>query len=629
MATYIQNVQDKITSVRPPETDWQFEAQLLSTRQAKYDAGHKKLSDMYGKILNSGLTRENNIEARDEFFKLIDSDLRKVAGMDLSLESNVTQAQNVFNQVYDNDFLVKDMVWTKNFQSEMKRADGFKNCIDKEACGGQYWDDGVKYMNYKREEFKNSSNEESMVAQNVRYIPYNNMMVDAIKMANEAGLTVTRDEVTGKYITRTVNGTNLVSPLTRMFDELYRKNPQFQDQYNLLAYNERKDWTYGAVQRGEFETVEEAATGYVELKANEIISASEKIMDGLDMDVSSLKSKIKALENDFKKGVYKPDNQKKLDELAGYQKVLGYTETAKQHTDMIRSAQKNMHNLSSMEAIASVLDQSRSLQLYNTDLISAGETLAHQNMETTMTADKFALEDQRYRHNVSIEAMRIKAAKEAAELKALNDKKNLPFNMDASISRNAFADKKAALVEFSVMGKAVKAFSESFPDEFPDLHKKIKDMDEKALRKHLRDNPSLSKHKAYPLLQEALNVQGKIKREINDAAYKAIEKGNDPADFEGDINWDVMDKHEHANLKRELGNYYNSFDPPLGVQGFDQGFGSLVYSYGSNGRKYIYKDNVWYRSAAGANVSSMSDFTEIKNQESIDELLIGAIPWNK
>ena len=86
MATYIPQVQDKVTSVRPPQTDWQFEAQLLSTRQSKYDAGHDKLSKMYGDILNSGLTREGNIEAREEFFKLIDSDLRKVAGIDLSLD---------------------------------------------------------------------------------------------------------------------------------------------------------------------------------------------------------------------------------------------------------------------------------------------------------------------------------------------------------------------------------------------------------------------------------------------------------------------------------------------------------------------------------------------------------------
>ena len=168
MATYIQNVQDKVTQVRPPQTNWQFEAQLLSTRQAKYDAGHNKLSKMYGQILNAGLTREGNVEAREEFFQLIDNDLRKVAGVDLSLDSNVTQARAVFNQIYDNDFLVKDMVWTKNFQGEMKRAEGFKNCVDPEECGGQYWEDGVKAMNYKREEFKNSTNNESMRAQNVR-----------------------------------------------------------------------------------------------------------------------------------------------------------------------------------------------------------------------------------------------------------------------------------------------------------------------------------------------------------------------------------------------------------------------------------------------------------------------------
>ena len=100
MATYDNRVQDQIARIRPPQDNLQFEAQLLQTRQAKYDAGHKQLSDMYGKILNSGLTRDQNIQARDEFFKLIDSDLKKIAGMDLSKQSNVSKAQNVFSQIF-------------------------------------------------------------------------------------------------------------------------------------------------------------------------------------------------------------------------------------------------------------------------------------------------------------------------------------------------------------------------------------------------------------------------------------------------------------------------------------------------------------------------------------------------
>jgi len=419
MATYIQNVQDKVATVRPPQTNWQFEAQLLSTRQAKYDAGHKKLSDMYGKILNSGLTRDINIESREEFFKLIDSDLRKVAGLDLSLDSNVSQAQHVFNQIYENDYLVKDMVWTKNYQSEVQRAEGFKNCQDYEKCGGQYWDEGMKYMNYKREEFKNSSNDESMGMGNVRFIPYNNMMDKAIEYAEEAGLKVTLDKPSGKYIYRTVNGENVISPLTEMFGALFRDNPQYYDMYKVQAYNKRKDWTHQAVQSGEFNTLEDAALGYIEQQGEGIIANAEEIANGVDLDVSSIEGKLKALKKDFDNGVYTDKDTEKVKEANDLNELLGQAMMAKQATDRIKSAQKNKYNQRNMNAIASMIDESLAMDYLNSDLLKASKTLAHRDMEITMTADDFALENLKAAHRMAQIRQQGENAMAVARYKAL------------------------------------------------------------------------------------------------------------------------------------------------------------------------------------------------------------------
>ena len=626
MATYIQNIQDKVTTVRPPETDWQFEAQLLSTRQAKYDAGHKKISDMYGKILNSGLTRNENIEAREEFFKLIDGDLRKVAGLDLSLESNISQAENVFNQVYENDFLVKDMVWTKNYQNEMQRAESFKNCVDIEKCGGSYWDDGVKYMNYKREEFKNSSNEESMSAQNVRYIPYNNLMDDAIKMADAAGLKVTRDEKTGKYITRTVNGVNVVSPLTRMFDALYSKNPKFQDQYELQAYNSRKDWTYGAVQRGEFETLEDAALGYVELKSNEIIDASDKIMESLDMDVSSLKSKIKALENDFKNKVYGAQDQGRIDDLEGYREVLAYTETAKGYTDMVRNAQKNMNNLSSMEAIGSVLDQSLALNLLNGDLQEAGEILAHRDMEVTLTADEFELNDQKFKQNIYLENMRINAAKAAAKLKAEAED---PWNLDDVQAMNGLQLATNEL-KTNFLEETLLELADTFPAKYGTLKDKITDFTLSGLYKYLQTGGDLS-GEVRTLIVENQKKENKAKMKVNAAIYTALEKTNMPIEI-SDVQWDVMNPIEYTKLKNRLGNRYYDFNAPAGVAGYEEPFGAMVYSHPNTNNLYIKKHNPttfkdeWYRSN-NDNPSTMMDFVKVTGQANMDDLEVKAKPY--
>ena len=43
----------------------------------------------------------------------IDFNLKRVAGLDLSLEQNVTQATQIFTPFYEDKFLMKDMAYTK------------------------------------------------------------------------------------------------------------------------------------------------------------------------------------------------------------------------------------------------------------------------------------------------------------------------------------------------------------------------------------------------------------------------------------------------------------------------------------------------------------------------------------
>ena len=136
MSTYIQGVTDFIPQIQEFQPDFNFYAKSLQMSQSKYDANHDRLSNLYGSLLNSPMLREKNIEERDAFFKVIDQDIQRMASLDLSKQQNVDAASSVFNQMLDNKNIVKDMVWTKNWQKEHQRADGFRNCVDSEKCGG-------------------------------------------------------------------------------------------------------------------------------------------------------------------------------------------------------------------------------------------------------------------------------------------------------------------------------------------------------------------------------------------------------------------------------------------------------------------------------------------------------------
>ena len=124
MATYIPGVTDYIPQIQPFEPDYNFYQQALTFRQSKHDAAREQLSTLYGSLLNSDLTRDDNIQSRDNFFKTIEQDIKKMSGMDLSKSQNTHAATSIFNQMLDNKNIVKDMNWTKEQWQE--QVDKFK-----------------------------------------------------------------------------------------------------------------------------------------------------------------------------------------------------------------------------------------------------------------------------------------------------------------------------------------------------------------------------------------------------------------------------------------------------------------------------------------------------------------------
>jgi len=136
MSTYLSGTPTFLPSVQPYEPNLQLYAGALQMKQTQYDTNRKKISNLYGSLLNSPLTRQSSMDARDEYFNTIDYEIKKLANVDLSLEQNVTQATKLFSGLYENENIIKDMMWTKNYQAEMDRAEGFRNCTDPEKCGG-------------------------------------------------------------------------------------------------------------------------------------------------------------------------------------------------------------------------------------------------------------------------------------------------------------------------------------------------------------------------------------------------------------------------------------------------------------------------------------------------------------
>ena len=245
MATYLQGVTDYIPQFQPFQPDLNLYANVLQTKQTQYDTSYKAINKIYGTYFYADLTRNNNIEKKDQLLKNIDFNLKRISGLDLSLDQNVAQAAQVFKPFYEDNNLMKDMAWTKTYNSQRGRAEGLKNAFD-EKRREQYWDTGIKAMDYMKEEFKEASDEEALNFANVSYTPYVNTIKKAQEIAKEAGLSVEKVDFSpdGRYMIKTTNGEQLMEPLSKLFEAQLGADPAVQQIYQTQAYVNRKDYAY-------------------------------------------------------------------------------------------------------------------------------------------------------------------------------------------------------------------------------------------------------------------------------------------------------------------------------------------------------------------------------------------------
>jgi hypothetical protein len=221
------------------------------------------------------MLRQQNIDARDQFFKSIDQEIQRMSGIDLSLQQNQTAAMDVFKGLYEDKNVVKDMMWTKNYMNEIKRADAFKSCVDPKKCGGSWWEGGVKALNYKAQEFKNASTEDALNFADASYVAAQDFTEDAIKLAKDSGFEVKFDEVKGDWIVTTKNGKEMIQPLADFYLSRYGNDGKIVEFYKTRAYLNRMDWVTANLSN--YADANEANMAYI---SNLVEASKRKVTQG-------------------------------------------------------------------------------------------------------------------------------------------------------------------------------------------------------------------------------------------------------------------------------------------------------------------------------------------------------------
>jgi len=311
MATYIQGLTDYIPQIQPFQPDINFYGNVMQTRQTRYDAAKKKVSDLYGSLLYAPLTGDNNIKRRDEFFKFIDNDIRKISGMDLSLQQNEDAAMEIFSGFYNDKDMVNDMVWTRNYNLAVQKHEAMKSCTDPVKCGGRAWDEGYMDLVYKREAFKNATDAERLNFESPTYTPYYDWKKDALKFAKDNGYKVTKDTLEGDYIVTKPDGTK-IKGLWGLFKEGFGDDPRVQANYEVMASVKRN--STARAEASLYGSVEEAERQYATKVLNEGLKEITKNLDKTKFEYASLNERITQLQTKAQTSALTPKEQQILDE---------------------------------------------------------------------------------------------------------------------------------------------------------------------------------------------------------------------------------------------------------------------------------------------------------------------------
>lgn len=406
MATYIPNVTDYVPQIQPFKPDYNFYGNILQTKQSQFDTNHKQLSGVYSTLLNSPMSRDQNLIRRDNFFKAIDQDIKKISGMDLSLEENVNAANKVFTSFYNDPNMVNDMVKTKKWMSEIERGNNYRNCVDPSKCGGQFWEVGLQALQYKHEDFRKASDDEALRMDMGRYVPYQNFTDQAFKAAKDAGFTIKTDTVNGGYIVTTKNGQQLTPQLHDYFMAKFGDDPKMIDVFKTQAYVQRKNYiTSRASQLGNEDAAENE---YITSIVNSVPQKQRQAKKDADEKHDAVENRLKVLSDRIKSEGASPDDEivKSFQDLQEQYQITTKNKTLQENaSNQIQTSQ----NIKDPSQYKDRIDDIVAYAMLQQHSMVTAENYAMRDQEVSIKADPYTLAS----HEASLDLRNMMAGKAA------------------------------------------------------------------------------------------------------------------------------------------------------------------------------------------------------------------------
>lgn len=416
MATYLKDVQGNIPDIEKFNPNYTFYAEALQSRQSAYDTNHEKLNNLYGSLLNGGMFRDEDIKSRDEFFKAISDDIKKISGSDLSSPQNVIAAERVFNQILDNKYIKQDLYNYRKAQSKQKYIDNLR-LYDKE---GKYWEGMDQLLNYQILDYKEADRDSALdvnIGDIAEGVNVNDLIAKSLKDMNLGD--VVQEISDGNYITKYTNGEIARSKYNMAIRAILMNDASVSSFYRAQGELARRNEIQALRSQGM--TKEQATAQY---RYNTTLSMLDENEEKYRTAYSTLKNALKdksispeqrldgkrTLEA-YNKEIAKIDAQQlRLRDEASMQpqEVQDNYNRLMQFLDTEKNTLKNESNslkLKSGEDVISLsnIDVILGDAFLNKTISDYTNLYIQKDMKVEKRVDEYGLEDVRYRHDLKLE----------------------------------------------------------------------------------------------------------------------------------------------------------------------------------------------------------------------------------
>jgi hypothetical protein len=372
------------------------------------------MNNLYSSVVHADVSREDSKNIRDQYVNQLAPKLQQVAGLDLSLQQNVDTAKALFTPFYENEKLVRDIVFTKKYKSEMTKAQSMKESND-EKTRKQYWDDGIKKLQYDMEDFVGASSQDMMSTALPQYVSQYDIMGEGLAKIKELDPNVQNVSFSedgywkitmknGSLLTRQPIGENKAgemqysNPMGDFLSATLLNDPRAIDYYRTKSYVEARSFydkdkeQYGNKQAG----MNAWADQFIQQYGTE----EEKTIAALEKKERSLKGRTIGWENSVKENglTEGSDTDQAIKDANAEHQVT------KRSKD-IRKERSRQINEGPSDNLTKAFSMFMSFNMMN-DINETANTYASTHGEVDMDVNPYRVEDVKQANRINLENLK-------------------------------------------------------------------------------------------------------------------------------------------------------------------------------------------------------------------------------